>query len=63
MKGIFSKNEMQVVQNLFLNKKLVFYIVKTTVFVYQTKKINLYNILEIIPFLKFFELRKGLTLM
>ena len=48
---------------LFLNKMLVFYIVKTTFFVSQTKISNLYNVLENLIFLKFVGLRKGLTLM
>ena len=63
MKGIISKKNCKLFENcFFLNKKFVFYIVKMTLFVCQTKKINLYNTLEIIPFIKFVGLRKGLTL-
>ena len=53
---------MQIVSKLFLNKELVFYIVKTTFLDIKQKLINLYNILEKIPFIKFVGLRKGLTL-
>ena len=50
MKGIFSKKELQVVQKLFLNKKLVFYIVKTTVLNYQTKKLTYTIFWRLYPF-------------